>query len=188
MTTTKQIEIAEALIATDLVKAVFHSVQLLKDHNGTLYPAFPKGGEYTYTGIDDTKGLFAYIRTNGDTVAIPMKLQSCGRTSQLTIPLRIVFFNDNEDRDHEYLTTKLVAFTFLQHITLSRIITDKYRLRTEESPMFREKFDGKTFYIAVDIFISLILKPSDCETDDCIVHPNPLKCPVAAQGSTSSAT
>lgn len=187
MTTDKQIEIAQTIFATGLVKKVFHSVQLLKDDNGTMYPAYPKGGEYTYAGIDDTHGLFGYIRTNGDSQAVPLKLQSCGHTYTMTIPLRVVFFNDSEDRDFEWLTTKLISFTFKKAISLNRIITDKYRLKQEESPIFRAKFDGKTFYIAIDIFITLPLKPSDCETDDCIVHPNPLLCPVVVQQSTSSA-
>jgi len=188
MTTEKQIEIAESILAQGYVKKVFHSVQLLKGENGTLYPAYPKGGEYSYSGIDDTHGLFAYIRANGDFVASNIKLQSCGHASAMTIPLRVVFFNDGEDRNFEFLTTKLSAFTFLKNVTLNKIITDKYRLRQEESPIFREHFDGKTFYIAFDVFISVILKPSDCETDDCIVYPNPLLCPVAVQESISSAT
>lgn len=187
MTTEKQIEIAENILAGGLVKKVFHSVQLLTGENGRMYPAYPKGGEYSYSGIDDTHGLFAYIRANGDFVGTPFKIGSCGHTYGMTIPLRIVFFNDGEDRNHEFLTTKLSAFTFMHNVTLNKIITDKYRLRSEESPIFREHFDGKTFYIAIDVFISVILKPSDCETDDCIVYPNPKLCPVAVQEYTSSA-
>lgn len=188
MTTEKQIEIAQKILSTGLVKKVFHSVQLLTNENGIMHPAYPKGGEFTYAGIDDTHGLFGYIRTNGDMAGVPLKIGSCIHAYTMTIPLRVVFFNDSEDRDFEWLTTKLISFTFQKSVSLNRIITDKYRLKQEESPIFREKFDGKTFYIAIDIFITLPLKPSDCETDDCIVHPNPLLCPVVVQQSISSAT
>lgn len=188
MTTDKQIEIAEHLIAGGLVKSVFHSCQLLKDHqNGTYYPVYAKGAEYTYAGIDDTKGLFAYIRNHGDPVAIPYKLSSCPGAYSVTVPLRVVFFNNSEDRDHEYLTTRLLSFTFLKSVNLSRIITDKNRLKNEESPIFRETFDGKTFYIAVDVQVTVIMTNKICEKDNCIVHPNPLKCLVAAPGSSESA-
>jgi len=187
MTTLKQIEIAEHLKTTGLVAKVFHSVQILSNREtGVIYPAYPKGGEYTYSGIDDTHGLFAYIRTAGDAVATPIKIQSCGHAFDVAIPLRVVFFHDVEGRDHEQLTTKLLSFTFIKNVRLIRVISDKFRLQREESPLFRNHFDGKTFYIAVDIFISVILKPSDCESENCIIYPNPIICPVVAPESSSS--
>ena len=190
MTTTKQIEIAQTIADGGLVKKVFHSVQLLKDERyQTLYPAYKKGAEYTYTGIDDALGLFGYLRYNGDMVSTPFKVGSCVKSYHVIAPLRAVFFNDNEDRDFDFLTMKLSAFTFLQSVTLSRIVTDKYRLFTEESPLFRKNFDGKTFYIAIDFTVTLQLMPSDCEAEDCSIYPNPiLPCPVVAQGSIGSAT
>lgn len=190
MTTEKQIEIAQAIIATELVTKVFHSCQLLKnDQSQTFYPVFPKGNEFTYAGIDDAKGLFAYIRTNGDIIGTPFKVASCDSTYTMTAPLRVVFFNDNEDRNQEELIRMLGTFTFMKNVTLIRIITDKFRLVREESPVFRERFDGKTFYVAFDVFVTFILLPSDCETKECIAHPNPITpCPAAAPTSSGSAT
>lgn len=190
MTIKKQIEIATVILNTGLVKNVFHSCQLLKDENSqTLYPAYPIGAEYSYAGIDDTKGLFAYIRTSGDIISVPLKLQSCSHSYTMTAPMRVVFFNDNEDRNQEELIRQLGTFTFLQGVSLTRIIVDKYRLVREESQLFRERFDGKTFYAAFDVIVTFILLPSDCETDTCIVHPNPLKtCLAAAPPFTDSAT
>lgn len=190
MTTSKQIEIAQAIADGGLVKKVFHSVQLLKDEqNQTLFPAYKKGAEFTYTGIDDSSGLFGYLRYNGDMVGSPLKIEGCAKSYSVSAPLRAVFFNDNEDRDFDFLTMKLSAFTFLQWVTLTRIITDKYRLFQEESPMFRKNFDGKTFYIAIDFTVTLQLKASDCEAEDCSIYPNPIvPCPVVVLGSSVSAT
>lgn len=190
MTTEKQIEIAHVIADGGLVKKVFHSVQLLRDErNNTLYPAYKKGAEYTYTGIDDALGLFAYLRYNGDIISTPLKVVSCYKTYQIIAPLRAVFFNDAEDKDFDYLTTKLASFTFLQGVTLQKIITDKWRLITEESPMFSRNFDGKTFYIAIDFTITLQLMPDDCDADDCPIYVNPiLPCPVVVLGSSGSAT
>jgi len=190
LTTVKQIEIAQNIADGGLVKKVFHSVQLLKDEQRrTLYPAYKKGAEYTYTGIDDAKGLFAYIRYAGDITSTPFKIASCVKSYQIVAPLRAVFFNDNEDRDFDFLTMKLASFTFLQNVTLQKIVTDKYRLVTEESNIFRKHFVGKKFYIAIDFTVNLQLKPSDCEVEDCSIYPNPIvPCPVVAQGSIGSAT
>ena len=190
MTTLKQIEIAEAIIKTGLVANVFHSVQLIKDDNFvTQYPVYRQGKEYVYTGLDDSKGLFAYVRAAGDIAGVPLKIQSCGRSYDMAASLRVVFFNDNEDRDQEDLLNKLSSFTFLNGVTLQRIITDKFRLVKEESQIFRQRFDGKTFYAAFDVLVSFILLPSECETDPCVVYQNPVTtCPAATVTSTSSAT
>lgn len=190
MTVKQQIAIAEAIIATGLVGKVFHSCQLLKTPElQTLYPAYQVGAEFTYAGIDDTRGLFAYIRTNGDIISVPLKLQSCGRAYTITAPIRVVFFNDNESRDHGELVRQLGTFTYLSGVTLVRIITDKFRLVREESSLFREKFDGQSFYIAFDISLTFVLSASDCENKVCLVYPNPVTtCPAAAPVSTESAT
>lgn len=190
MTTQKQIDIGNVILATGYVKKVFHSCQMLQDsENNILYPAYPKGAEYTYTGIDDTHGLFAYIRTNGDAAGVPLKIDSCGKSYQLTVPLRVVFFNDNETQNHEELTTQLASFTFLSNVNLVRIISDKFRLVREESPVFREKFDAQTFYVAFDITVTIQLMANDCVTKPCTIHVNPLlPCLVAAPGSGDSAT
>lgn len=190
MTTAKQIQIAEAIIATGLVGKVFHTCQLLKNENGqTMYPAYQRGAEFTYAGIDDAKGLFGYIRTNGDQIGVPFKMNSCGRTYTMTAPMRVVFFNDGEDRDHEELVRQLSTFTFIESVTLVRIITDKFRLVREESNLFRERFDGKTFYVAFDITVTFVLLPSDCERKECLVYPNPVtSCPAVVPKPTESAT
>lgn len=190
MTTAKQIQIAEELIKSGLVSKVFHSCQIIRDDkNQTLYPAYPRGGEYVYTGIDDSKGLFAYIRENGDMAGFPLKIESCGRSYTMTAPLRIVFFNDNETRDQADLVRRLSAFTFLTNVTLVRVITDKFRLVREESPLFRQSFDGKTFYAAIDVTVTFVLSSSDCATEACIVYKNPVtSCPAAVQTSSESAT
>lgn len=190
MTVKKQIEIAEEIIKTGLVSKVFHSCQLLRDdQRRVLYPAYQKGAEFTYAGIDDAKGLFAYIRVNGDAQAVPLKITSCQGAYTVTAPLRVVFFNDNEDRNQDDLGTRLMSFTFLKNVFLTRVISDRARLVTEESPLFREKFDGKTFYLAVDINVTFILLPSDCAPEACIVYPNPVtSCPAAVPVSSESAT
>lgn len=190
MTVKKQIEIAEAIISTGLVKKVFHSCQILRDEaNRSMYPAYQHGNEFTYAGIDDAIGLFAYIRINGDAQAVPLKVTSCQGAYTVTAPMRVVFFNDNESRNHEELTRQLSAFTFIKNVSLTRIVTDRERLVREESQLFREKFDGKTFYIAIDVNVTFILLPSHCAPEACIVYPNPVtSCPAVVQTFSESAT
>lgn len=189
MTTAKQVELAHLIADTGLVKKVFHSCQLLRDQEGIMYPAYKRGAEYIYTGIDDTKELFAYIRENGDIISTPFKLAACSKSYQMTAPFRVVYFHDSEERDFDYLIRQLTAFTFTSNVSLVKLTTDKFRLVKEESPIFREKFDGKTFYIAVDIYLNFIYTKDECETDNCNSLPNPiLPCPVVVHESSSSVT
>lgn len=189
MTTLKQIEIANYLTSTKLVTLVFHSCILHRDaERQTRYPVYKKGNDLIYAGIDDAKGLFAYIRETGDISADQIKIESCSKSYKTMTGLRVVFFHDRENRDFAILTQKLAGFTFLQNVTLNKIITDKYRLITEESPLFREKFDGKTFYVAFDIMVSELLNRNDCEIDDCPTYINPIKCLAAAPMSIESAS
>jgi hypothetical protein len=175
MTTEKQIAIANMIIATGLVSKVYHSCQLLRDDQSQrFYPVYQRGAEQPYIGIDDTKGMFAYIRGNGDTTAAMAKIGSCPTTYDMAAPVRVVFFNDYEKRDFNTLVTKLSSFTFLGGLKLTRIITDTHRLLREEQPTFQHSFDGLTFYVAFDITINFLHLPSDCEQKDCVTWPNPI--------------
>jgi hypothetical protein len=176
MTTDLQIEIANAILATGLVTKVFHSCQLLREESGTqLYPVYPRGQDFVYVGPDDTKGFFAYIRSNGDLAMTPLKVGGCGTSYDVLAPMRVVFFHDGETRSHEDLLTKLSTFAFRPNVALQRIITDKFRLLREESDLYRPSFDAKTFYTAFDVSVNLVLLQSDCGPNKvCAVHPNPI--------------
>lgn len=176
MTTQKQLDIAQALLETGLVGKVFHSCQLIRNTDQqNLYPAYPKGTDFIYIGPDDTKGVFAYIRANGDTVAVPNKVASCARNYELTAPLRVVIYHDIETRNHQDLQRRLASFTYLTGVTLVRMIDDKFRLVREESDLYRQHFDAKTFYIAFDITVSILLLQSECEAEEpCEVKANPI--------------
>lgn len=174
MTIDKQQEIAQAILNTGLVKKVYHSCEMLQGEGGRLYPAYPTGSEYIYVGMDDRKELFAYIRFNGDAVATPFKKASCENASDVRTPLRVVFFSDSEDRDRNFLTTKLSSFTFVPGVILQRIITDKYKLVREESDVYQAHIDGHVFYMAVDVLVKTILLSDTCNNAQCEIHQNPI--------------
>lgn len=171
-----QLDIAEKLLQTGLVSKVFHSCQLIRtEGQQTLYPAYQRGADFVYVGPDDTKGLFAYIRTNGDIAATVNKVSSCGRNYDLVAPLRVVVFSDPEGRNHSELQRRLASFTHLANVTLVRMIDDKFRLTREESDLYRASFDAKTFYVAFDITVNLVFLQSDCEPDaTCDTIQNPI--------------
>lgn len=175
MTTAQQIIIANKILETGLVTAVYHSCQRLRDEQSQrFFPVYQKGAELPYVGIDDAKGLFAYIRSNGDMVAKVSRVGSCLNTYDMSAPLRVVFFNDHERRNFEYLVLQLSAFTFMPGLALTRIITDAQQLLRDEQPTFNHNFDGGTFYVAFDITINFLLLPNDCEQKPCEVQPNPI--------------
>lgn len=175
MTTEHQINIAKEILKTGLVSRVFHSCHLLRDEQAQqFFPVYKRGEDQPYIGIDDSKGLFAYIRANGDATPRDAKLGGCLHNYDMLAPLRVVFFSDNEKRDFNVLTTQLAAFTFVPPVKLVRIITDTHRLLREEQPIYTHSFDGQTFYIAFDITINFLLLPSHCEQKNCVAFPNPI--------------
>lgn len=175
MTLDYQLDIANTLLATGLVRRVYHSCMLLKNKGGELlYPAYPRGAELSYTGIDDQQGLFAYLRSSGDIVTQRALIGGCEHGYEVSAPLRVVCFSDPEDRDFGYLLTKLLSFTFLPFVQLQRITDDKYKLLREESDHLRGNFDGKTFYLAFDVTLNFVLLPNTCEQAACTASPNPV--------------
>ena len=175
MTTEEQIAIAKKIIEGGICTKVFHSAELIRDPTrGPLYPAYPKGAEYLYMGPDDTKGFFAYIRSNGNYSSVPLPTSSCQKSYEIQVPLRVVFFHDSDNRDRNFLLTKLAPFTFMQNVRLVQVIDDKFRLIREESPRFSEHFDAKTFFAAFDILVKKILLSSECEQMPCDPVTNPI--------------
>lgn len=175
MTTEIQIDIAKQIIGTALVTKVYHSAELIRDTSrGLLFPAYRSGADYIFIATEDSKGIYAYIRANGDYSATPLKIQSCASSYDMRVPLRVVFFSDNETRDRNFLIEKLASFSFMSGVQLIRVIDDKFRLIREEAPLVRENFDGQTFYIAFDILVKKLLLPSDCERETCETFPNPI--------------
>lgn len=170
-----QLSIADELLATGLVTQVFHSVELIKDTtNDNFLPAFPVGAEYSDITDLDKLGRFAYIRQNGDATAAPEKIGSCGKDYFLNVPLRIVVYNDREDKDFNVLQARLGSFAFLPRVTLLRVRVDKYALSREETNMRRENFDGNVFYVAYDISVQSLYLRSTCEVNECQTYPNPI--------------
>ena len=92
MITEKQIEIANVLLATG-INAVYHSVELVEDDKGVKFPAYKMGSEQYYVGPDDTKKMFAYIRTSGQVYTSRNDAEgSCSKMYTMSAPHRIVIF------------------------------------------------------------------------------------------------
>lgn len=171
----RQIEIAHALLATKLVGKVYHSCELVLDEQrGSAGPCIAVGTEYRYVGADDTQGMYAYIRANGDATSTLLKVTSGHRAYQLYVPLRVVVFAQSDPRDRSELLNGLLGFTFLEHVTLLKVMDDKFALKRTESDQYRTTFDAATFYAAFDILVTSVLLPSTCSLAPCKVFPNPI--------------
>lgn len=176
MTTKEQIEIAKKIVSGGLVDKMYINCELVRDSKDeTLYPAYRQGAEYVYAGIDDTKRLYGYIRSNGSvTVLNTIRTGGCAKGYEVLVPLRVVFYNDSEDRDKSALMAKLMEFTFMPNIILQRVVDDKFQLSREESTLWTQRFDGRIFYIAIDIAVKKLIVEEDCDTELCITSPNPI--------------
>lgn len=177
----KQMEIARRILALNVgVTQVFHSVELVRDpQRGIVGPAYRvnEGAEYVYVGLEDAEGFTAYIRYAGDAVATPLRVGSCEPYARLAFPLRVVFFNDRETRDHALLTDRLSQLAYLADVSLTRVVVDKFALYRQESDLVKPAFDAGVYYAAVDILVNSIALPTSCEPVDlCRKFDNPLKC------------
>ena len=177
MITEKEIEIAQSLLATGVVKSVYHSVELIEDKDGQKFPAYKKGGEQFYIGPDDMKDRYAYIRQTGPARNIKDELQgSCSGMTDILIPMRIVVFKDHEKDNHDSLVQRLLKFTFLKGVSLLSFSTNAFQLSRQESPLGDFFFDATTFYLAIDFNVKLLITAKMCDEPICKDHLNPI-CP-----------
>lgn len=166
------------LLNTDLVKKIYHSVILYEEEN-ERFPAYRIGDDYAYCGQDDREIMGCYLRQTGDfTNRETTQISSAEKMYVSRIPYRLVFFNDHEKRNHDDLAAKLMNIVFAQDIEFVRYISDKTRLAQEESKLKGFNFGGNTFYAAIDIFVTVRLKKTNCEqVMNCGDIPNPIvKC------------
>jgi len=171
MITEKQIEIANALLSTGLIEKVWHSVELVEDKGGVKFPAYQEN----YVGPDDTKKMFAYIRSSGPTYTGRNLLEGSGaKMYSLIAPHRIVIFKDHCSDNFDNLIRRLLRVAFIKDVTLSSFSSNSFQLAKQESPIGNFAFDATTFYLAIDVQIKLSVRQSECENDICIVHPNPI--------------
>jgi len=174
MITEKQIEIAKTLNAEG-VGSVFHSCELVEDEKGVKFPAYKKGSEQYYVGPDDSKKMFAYIRTNGAAYTGRSDAEgSCAKMYTINAPHRIVIFQDHCAEDFDALTRRFLNVGFIKDISLSSFNNNAFQLGRQESPIGKFAFDATTFYLAIDVVIKIQLRGSECNNDICIIHPNPI--------------
>lgn len=175
MVTEKQIEIAQKLLSNNLVNKVFHSVELVEDDKGVKYPAYKVGNEQYYVGPDDTKQMFAYIRTNGAARVSNTTLEgSCSKMYTMNVPTRVVIFQDHNKEDFDALIRRMLVVGFLKDVDLVGYNNNSFQLGKQESQIGKFAFDSTTFYLAIDLIIKVNLRGSECESDKCIVYPNPI--------------
>lgn len=175
MITEKHIQIANTLLGKG-INAVYHSAELISDDKGVKFPAYKIGNEQFYIGPDDTKGMFAYIRQSGATNKIKEDfIGGCSKMYRISSPTRIVIFQDHVKEDFDVLARKMLAVAFLKDVSLVSFNYNAFELAKQESPIGDFAFDATTFYLAIDVQIKLWLTIDNCDVNDCIVYPNPIK-------------
>lgn len=151
------------LINTGLVKEVFHSVEIIETDN-SRFPAYPAtDGELVYIGVDDSKIMNCYVRQTDDLrTGKRDQISSNVFEYEVTIPHRVVFFNDHEKRNQDDLIQIFVGIAFLPGVNLKRVIVDKEKLLQLETKPSGFKFDNSSFYAAIDIEITFRLQRNNC--------------------------
>lgn len=162
MTYEIQKAIAQKIILKGLVTTAYICAYLI-DKDNVLIPAYPSGNRFDYVGTDDTKGNYAYIRENGEWNFETKEQLSCSSwLCKVTIPMRIVFFGGNGNRDSKIA----VCMTALHGngCVVKSVITDKYQLfRSEQRGAENRLFPYDKTYFAIDFSIVQLLTSNECE-------------------------
>lgn len=163
------------LFDTLLVKKIYHDVFIIINKENKV-PAYRSGNDWMPIGLDDRKSLYCYIRQNGDaTNSRTDYLASSQKQYNLRVPYRLVFFNANEIRDFDFLTTTILNISFGQYVDLTRLITDVQQLQNIEGNITDFVLTGKAFYVALDISILIKITKDNCEAEVvCDKLPNPI--------------
>lgn len=173
----KQIEIANYLLKQGLVNRFAHSVEILTEEQ-SKYPVFRRGAEFVYIGVDDTGSRFGYSRLNGNpSMTDDFSTGSCSKGYTVNAPFRVVIFNDYEKLERSYLISKFLGLGFIHNVTINGYSDNAPALAAEESPIIDLAYDGKIFYLAIDITIKAFVIKDDCEKDSCKEYPNPICLP-----------
>lgn len=155
------------IIATKFVNSIYHSV-VIESKDGERRPVASIDGKYRYVGIQDNNGFSCYCRQIGPAeVQKTFNVAACGKNiTRFQVPHRIIFFNANEERNHEDILAKLIGVTMGSYrITISRINNIREDLLRQEVPTGRFNFTENTFYQGIDFFVLLDLQTDNCEQE-----------------------
>jgi hypothetical protein len=164
------------VISTRLVTGIFHSVKM-QTKDGISKPVAPINGIFEGVGIDDRKGFTAYCRQTGPAdVDKTEKIGGCNsKIYTFSVPHKIVFFNQEEKRDHDTIMAKLTAAVMgTKSVRIQRLLTLPDDIIRTEAPNGRFNFREDTFYSAIDFLLLLKIGEDTCATEiSCEGTPNP---------------
>jgi len=169
-------EVFANVLATRIVTGVYHSVKL-QNKQGVTKPVAPINGIFEGVGPDDTKGFTAYCRQTGP--ADVDKFERIGGCNSklytFSVPHKIVFFCDEEKRDHDSLFAKLTAAVMnTKKVRIQRLMSIPEDILRTEAPNGRFDFREYTFYAAIDFLLLLDIAEDKCgEEITCEGTPNP---------------
>lgn len=155
------------VINTRFVNGVYHSVIMKELTNGDVRPVAPIKGRFVPVGVEDHQGFSSYCRQIAPAEVLKVvPISSTSKQYQFRILHRLVFFNPQEKRSQEQVTSQLVkAVIGSPHVEINKIRTDHMELLKSEQPGGRFTFRDNTYYTAIDFYIFLRLQANNCEEE-----------------------
>jgi hypothetical protein len=174
----------DAIINTGYVTGVYHTVIQKKDSKGHIYPVAPVGNKFKPLGPNDSKGFYCYCRQVGTVDNIKEeRIGGCnGKEYTLQIQHRLVFYNQDEERNHEDIFALMMkaVMSIGATVKFQKGITVPEQVAIVEAPTGKYSFQVTTFYRAIEFFVLLKLQADDCEAEiRCKGVANPYCKPVA---------
>lgn len=175
MNVSTQYSLANELFQSGLFSKVYHSVELIEDEQGVVFPIYRKGSEGYYVGPDDTKGRFAYIREMPEQ-SYSNEPHDCGTyLHKSNAVMRLVVFSAHESVNFSLLEEKIFNELIKNGSVVTRTYSGVKTLKQLETRFKKEKAFGlDTFYSAFDFKLEKFFIPNDCEDDICKEFKNPI--------------
>lgn len=168
-----QKKIAEKLLKNTVLETVFVNAQLL-ERDKDIFPAYRENNEFVYLGVDDTKGLFAYVRQTDNVRLETVYTEGCNYLYRANTPFRIVFCGLHTHFNSEQVCLFAIMSLGSLPIVLNQIILDSKKLFDLENKLKKDiVFSENMLYAAIDVVLSTPFSLLDCQAElECLVSKN----------------
>jgi hypothetical protein len=138
--------------------------------NGKLISYNADGTNGEFTGIQDVKENYFYIRVITDATATDERVSSCGNNvMQANLRLVCVFWNDNVYSASNFVTSRLKAS--INRLKINSVIVDYDTIWNNEMPGVEIKRYNGLNVISIDFNVKFnykqIIADSPCKVDEC---------------------
>lgn len=160
-------KIAENLLKNTPIQTVYVEAETVQKDKETLV-CVNDAGEQKFIGLDDTLGLYAYIRQYDNIKFNVIGVEGNNYLYNASVPLRFVVCGVNMGLSAESLIMNVIMNFKGLPLQLNQMITDSDKLFLMENKVQKQVVLNGSVYIGVDAILNVPFSMVDCkEAIDC---------------------